>query len=156
MACHGFLIHDSCHKLAFYVKEYLKGGTFMETGILLESGTNELEILEFTIGNNYYGINVAKIKEILTYQTPTPVPNSHPCIEGILIGETFLALAPIFSTSDVFNPVSGLISATIFSKSRIMIRRLSNFTMRVFRCRCTIIKARNWEVSRSSRWFDWY
>lgn len=57
----------------------------METGILLESGTNELEILEFTIGNNYYGINVAKIKEILTYQTPTPVPNSHPCIEGIFM-----------------------------------------------------------------------
>lgn len=57
----------------------------METGILLESGTNELEILEFTIGNNYYGINVAKIKEILTYQAPTPVPNSHPCIEGIFM-----------------------------------------------------------------------
>jgi two-component system chemotaxis response regulator CheV len=57
----------------------------METGILLESGTNELEILEFTIGNNYYGINVAKIKEILTYQAPTPVPNSHECIEGIFM-----------------------------------------------------------------------
>jgi len=57
----------------------------METGILLESGTNELEILEFTIGNNYYGINVAKIKEILTYQIPTPVPNSHECIEGIFM-----------------------------------------------------------------------
>ena len=57
----------------------------METGILLESGTNELEILEFTIGKNYYGINVAKIKEILTYQAPTPVPNSHPCIEGIFM-----------------------------------------------------------------------
>ena len=28
----------------------------METGILLESGTNELEILEFKVGNNYYGI----------------------------------------------------------------------------------------------------
>lgn len=57
----------------------------METGILLESGTNELEILEFKIGSNYYGINVAKIKEILTYQAPTPVPNSHPCIEGIFM-----------------------------------------------------------------------
>ena len=37
----------------------------METNILLENGTNELEVLEFTIGNNYYGINVAKIREIL-------------------------------------------------------------------------------------------
>ena len=31
----------------------------METNILIESGTNELEVLEFTIGNNHYGINVA-------------------------------------------------------------------------------------------------
>ena len=37
----------------------------MDTNILLESGTNELEVLEFTLGNNHYGINVAKIREIL-------------------------------------------------------------------------------------------
>ena len=57
----------------------------METNILLESGTNELEILEFRVGDNYYGMNVAKIKEILTYKKPTPVPNGHPCIEGIFM-----------------------------------------------------------------------
>lgn len=57
----------------------------MDTNILLESGTNELEILEFTLGNNHYGINVAKIREILTYQPITPVPNSHPSIEGIFM-----------------------------------------------------------------------
>ena len=34
----------------------------MDTNILLESGTNELEILEFMIGNNHYGINVAKVR----------------------------------------------------------------------------------------------
>ena len=48
----------------------------MDTNILLESGTNELEVLEFTLGNNHYGINVAKIREILTYQ---------PGIEGIFM-----------------------------------------------------------------------
>ena len=57
----------------------------MDTNILLESGTNELEILEFTLGNNHYGINVAKIREILTYQPVTPVPNSHPSVEGIFM-----------------------------------------------------------------------
>lgn len=57
----------------------------METGILLESGTNELEILEFKVGSNYYGINVAKIKEILSYKEPTPIPNAHPCLEGIFM-----------------------------------------------------------------------
>lgn len=57
----------------------------METNILLESGTNELEILEFSVGDNHYGINVAKVKEILNYKAPTPVPNTHPCVEGIFM-----------------------------------------------------------------------
>lgn len=57
----------------------------METGILLESGTNELEILEFRVGQNYYGINVAKIREILPYQKPTPIPNADARIEGIFM-----------------------------------------------------------------------
>lgn len=57
----------------------------MDTKILLENGTNELEILEFTVGNNSYGINVAKIREIITYEPVTPVPNSHPSIEGIFM-----------------------------------------------------------------------
>ena len=57
----------------------------METGILLESGTNELEILEFRVGENYYGINVAKIREILPYQKPTPIPNADARIEGIFM-----------------------------------------------------------------------
>ena len=57
----------------------------METNILMESGTNELEVLEFTVGNNHYGINVAKIKEIVQYSPVTPVPNSHPCVEGIFM-----------------------------------------------------------------------
>ena len=45
----------------------------MDTNILLESGTNELEVLEFTLGDNHYGINVAKIREILQYMPVTPV-----------------------------------------------------------------------------------
>lgn len=57
----------------------------MSTEILLESGTNELEILEFTIGGNHYGINVAKVKEILPYREPTPVPNAHPAVEGLFM-----------------------------------------------------------------------
>jgi two-component system chemotaxis response regulator CheV len=57
----------------------------MDTKILLENGTNELEILEFKLGDNSYGINVAKITEIINYQPVTPVPNSHPSIEGIFM-----------------------------------------------------------------------
>lgn len=57
----------------------------METNILLENGTNELEVLEFTIGQNHYGINVAKVREIIACQSVTPVPNSHKDIEGIFM-----------------------------------------------------------------------
>lgn len=57
----------------------------MDTKILLENGTNELEILEFTLAGNSYGINVAKIREIIPYQPVTPVPNAHPSIEGIFM-----------------------------------------------------------------------
>lgn len=57
----------------------------MDTKILLENGTNELEVLEFVLDGNAYGINVAKIKEIIPYQKVTPVPNSHPSIEGIFM-----------------------------------------------------------------------
>lgn len=39
----------------------------MDTNILLESGTNELEVLEFTLGDNHYGINVAKIRDFAIY-----------------------------------------------------------------------------------------
>jgi two-component system chemotaxis response regulator CheV len=57
----------------------------METKILLENGTNELEVLEFIVDNNSYGINVAKIREIIQYSPVTPVPNAHPSVEGIFM-----------------------------------------------------------------------
>ena len=36
-----------------------------KAGILLESGTNEVEILEFLVNGQSFGINVAKIQEIV-------------------------------------------------------------------------------------------
>ncbi|MDR0949395.1 MAG: chemotaxis protein [Lachnospiraceae bacterium] len=57
----------------------------MDTKILLENGTNELEVLEFAVADCSYGINVAKITEIIPYQMVTPIPNSHPSIEGIFM-----------------------------------------------------------------------
>jgi len=53
------------------------------SGILLESGTNEIEIMEFTINNNLYGINVAKVREILMSSPVKPMPHTHPAVEGI-------------------------------------------------------------------------
>lgn len=52
-------------------------------GILLESGTNEIEVMEFTINGSLYGINVAKVKEILVSEPVKPMPHTHPAVEGI-------------------------------------------------------------------------
>ncbi|MCG7312963.1 chemotaxis protein [Priestia flexa] len=55
-----------------------------DKGILLESGTNELEIVEFSVDTIRFGINVIKVREIINPVTITPVPNSHSYIEGII------------------------------------------------------------------------
>ncbi|MDR2931958.1 MAG: chemotaxis protein [Oscillospiraceae bacterium] len=54
-----------------------------QSEILLESGTNELEIMEFTLNDELFGINVAKVREILQYTDVKPMQNAHPVIEGI-------------------------------------------------------------------------
>ena len=52
-------------------------------GILLESGTNEIEIMEFTIDGNLYGINVAKVREIMMSAPVKAMPHAHPAVEGV-------------------------------------------------------------------------
>jgi len=54
-----------------------------KSDILLESGTNELEVMEFTVAGRHFGINVAKVTEIMRYSEVTPMPNANPVIEGI-------------------------------------------------------------------------
>ncbi len=55
-----------------------------QKGILLESGTNELEIVEFEVANNKFGINVIKVKEIIQPIPVTFIPHAHPHVEGIV------------------------------------------------------------------------
>ena len=52
-------------------------------GILLETGTNEFEIVEFSIGSVNYGINVAKVREVITRTPVTEMPQAHPYIDGL-------------------------------------------------------------------------
>ena len=91
----------------------------MDTGILLESGTNELEILEFKVGNNHYGINVAKIREILPYTKAVPVPNSDPCIEGIFMPRdeiiTSINLAKVLNLRESADESADLYVVTYFN-----------------------------------------
>lgn len=57
----------------------------METNILLESGTGEVEILEFILNGKNYGINVIKVKEVLEIDNLTELPQSHPAVAGIAL-----------------------------------------------------------------------
>lgn len=52
-------------------------------GILLESGTNEFELIEFIIGKTSYGINVAKVREVINGIAPTFIPQMHPFVKGV-------------------------------------------------------------------------
>ncbi|HBA89417.1 MAG TPA: chemotaxis protein CheV [Geobacter sp.] len=61
--------------------------------ILLESGTNELEIVEFRIDERdgkgnlipcYFGVNVAKVREIIRLPATRKVVNSHPSVSGMI------------------------------------------------------------------------
>ncbi len=52
-------------------------------GILLESGTNEIEIMKFKIQGEFYGINVAKVKEIMMSEKVKIMPHAHHAVEGI-------------------------------------------------------------------------
>ena len=62
-----------------------------QSEILLEAGTNELEIIEFFIdegpkrGLTSYGVNVAKVLEVIESPGLVPIPGApHPCFMGTI------------------------------------------------------------------------
>ena len=64
----------------------------VDSNILLESGTNELEIVEFiikvksnngSVENHYFGINVAKVREIIRMPGLTQLPNLPKSVIGV-------------------------------------------------------------------------
>ena len=66
------------------------------TGILLESGTNELEVITLYLQwldpmasaptQTAYGINAAKVRELVAMPTElTEVPDSHPAVRGVFL-----------------------------------------------------------------------
>ena len=52
-------------------------------GILLESGTNEIEVMKFMVMGEFYGINVAKVQEIIMSGKVKPMPHANPSVGGI-------------------------------------------------------------------------
>jgi len=45
--------------------------------------TSALELMEFTMAGDAFGINVAKVTEIMRHTPITPMTLSHPCIDGV-------------------------------------------------------------------------
>ena len=60
---------------------------YQKQEILLETGTNEMEIIEFYLGTQPFGINVHKLKEIITFdqEALTVIPGSGDGMLGTLL-----------------------------------------------------------------------
>lgn len=57
----------------------------METSILLESGTGEVEILHFKVGGENYAINVVKVKELWALNNLSKIPNAVSSVAGLTL-----------------------------------------------------------------------
>lgn len=42
------------------------------------------EVVVFWLDQQLFGVPVSKIREIMTYQSPTQLPNTAPCIKGVV------------------------------------------------------------------------
>lgn len=51
--------------------------------ILLDAGTNELEVLVFKLSEGWFGVNVAKVREVIKPVDLTEAPNQHPAVLGM-------------------------------------------------------------------------
>lgn len=60
-----------------------KAVSSIDHGILLEAGTNEAEVLAFRVCGARFGVNVAKVREVVPLERLTPIPHSHPAIDGL-------------------------------------------------------------------------
>jgi len=90
--------------------------------ILLESGTNELELMEFIVAGQHFGINVAKVVEIIKYDAHpiTPMPNSNPFVEGVVRPRdqvmTVVNLAAYMGLPPSEDDVNDILIVTTFNK----------------------------------------
>ncbi len=68
----------------------------LDNGILLEAGTNEAEVLVFRVRGRRFGVNVAKVREVLPIERVTEIPRSHPAVDGLVeIRETVVPLVDL-------------------------------------------------------------
>ncbi len=77
--------------------------------ILLESGTNELEVMEFSIGTQHFGVNVAKVRRLLRWdhQNLTRLDFGPPGVIGSLhFMNQQVLLIDLRSVLDITDPIA--------------------------------------------------
>ena len=114
--------------------------------ILLESGTNEVEFLRFHLGSNFFGINVAKVRKAIVYDSCrlSSIPSAVSGLLGNYLerGECFpiIDLKQYFSLSTLEEPAQKLI----------LICEFNNCTMGFLIDRIIDIMRCSWEHFRPS------
>lgn len=92
-------------KIASVQKSLKQHSSFQEENqkILLDSGNNEVEMLEFVLGTQSFGINVAKVQSVFQYDESkvTKVPDLHSAVLGVILvrNETI----PLISLIQILN-----------------------------------------------------
>jgi len=80
--------------------------------------TSVLELMEFTMAGNSFGINVAKVTEIMRRCPITTMTKSHPCIEGIFKPRekiiTVIDLPGFMGLDESVNPENDMFMLTNF------------------------------------------
>ena len=108
-----------------------------KNGILLESGTNELEIVEFCINDGetpmYCGVNVAKVREIIQKPMLRSVVSSSNSVAGMMTLRN--KVLPVIDLSQVLGlcPAQAAERIIVLEFNRIVIGMLVNSVSRIYR-----------------------
>jgi two-component system, chemotaxis family, chemotaxis protein CheV len=114
-----------------------------QTNILLESDTNELEIVEFRVDELdsrgklipcHYGVNVAKVREIIRLPQLTKALNTSDSVEGMI--KLREKVIPVLNLSKILNKFTGDLLADrviVLEFNNVMVGVLVHSVSRIYR-----------------------
>ncbi len=130
-----------------------------QSKILLESDTNELEIVEFRVDELdshdnlvpcHYGVNVAKVREIIRLPKLTKALNTSDSVEGMI--KLREKVIPVLNLSKILNKYTGELAADrviVLEFNNVMVGVLVHSVSRIYR-----ISWKNVEAPSSSVYSD--
>lgn len=114
-----------------------------QTNILLESDTNELEIVEFRVDELdshgdlvpcHYGVNVAKVREIIRLPQLTKALNTSDSVEGMI--KLREKVIPVLNLAKILNKYTGELQADrviVLEFNNVMVGVLVHSVSRIYR-----------------------